>query len=286
MIQKKVIYSKRERDKSFKIRFFSMSDNIFEPFDPVRFGWNTLKSNPQFFAVLMVIVAALYYIPSVIQIGFLSNAVSTPKASYLETIAILLAIIYLLIYQIVELGLLGIALGFRDGKSHEIGDLFKNLRLFPSFFAATIIYGLMVTVGLFLLVVPGIYLALKYQFYGYLIVDKGLGAVEALRESGRITEGAKKDILIFWLTLGCSMAVIMLLLGVFIAIPAGFITATISKNLVPSFILASNLVSMAIKLMIVVPITKLATADVYRILQVRLTSSAAALPLEPAPVEG
>jgi uncharacterized membrane protein len=144
----------------------------------------------------------------------------------------------------------------------------------------------MITVGLFLLVVPGVYLALKYQFYGYLIVDKGLGAVEALRESGRITEGAKKDILIFWLTLGCSMAVIMLLLGVFIAIPAGFITATISKNLVPSFILASNLVSMAIKLMIVVPITKLATADVYRILQVRLTSSAAALPLEPAPVEG
>lgn len=131
-----------------------MSDAIFEPFDPVRFGWNTLKSNPQFFAVLMVIVAALYYIPSVIQMGFLSNAVSTSKATYLEAIAIVLAIIYLLIYQIVELGLLGIALGFRDGKSHEIGDLFKNLRLFPSFFAATIIYCLMVTVGFFLLIVP------------------------------------------------------------------------------------------------------------------------------------
>lgn len=254
-----------------------MSDSIFKPVDPVIFGWNTLKSNPQFFAILMIIVAALYYIPSVIQIWFLSNDVSTPKASYLEAIAIVLVIIIsILIYQIVELGLLGIALEFRDGKSHEIGDLFKNLQLFPSFFAATIIYGLMVTVGLFLLVVPGIYLALKYQFYGYLIVDRGLGAVEALRESGRITDGAKKDILIFWLTLSCSIAAIMLLLAVFIAIPIGFITATISKNLLPSFILVSNLVSTAIDLMIVVPITKLATADVYRILLTRLTSSATA----------
>jgi uncharacterized membrane protein len=262
-----------------------MSESIFKPVDPVFFGWDTLKSNPQFFAVLMVIVGAFYYFPSVIQIGLLSNAVSTPKPYYQEAIAIVLAIVYLLIYQIVELGLLGIALEFRDGKSHEIGDLFKNLRLFPSFFAANIIYSLMVTVGLFLLVVPGIYLALKYQFYGYLIVDKGLGAVEALRESGRITDGAKKDILVFWLTLSCSIAVIILLLGVFIAIPVGFITAIISKSLVPSFILVSNLVSTAINLIIVVPITKLSTADVYRILQVRLTACAAALAPEPTAQE-
>jgi uncharacterized membrane protein len=257
---------------------FNMSSKIFEPFDPIRFGWNTLKDNMKFFAVLMIIVAVLYNIPTVIQIGFFSNDLTPERASYLGVIAIALVIIYMLIYQVVELGLLGIALEFRDGQPHKIEDLFKNLHLFPRFIAASIIYGLMVTAGFFLLIVPGVYLAIKYQFYGYLIIDKGMGAIEALRESARITEGAKKDILIFWLTLGCSIAVIMWILAIFIALPMGVITAAISKDLLPVFALVSNLVSTAINIMIVVPITKLSTADVFRILQARLTASAAVLP--------
>jgi uncharacterized membrane protein len=255
-----------------------MSSKIFEPFDPIRFGWNTLKGDMKFFAMLMIIVAVLYNISDVIPIGIFSNDLPSARASDLEVLAIALAIIYLLIYQVVELGLLGIALEFRDGQPYKIEDLFKNLQLFPRFFVATIIYGLMVSVGLLLLIVPGVYLAIKYQFYGYLIIDKGMGAIEALRESARITEGAKKDILVFWLTLGCSIAVIMWILAIFIAVPIGVITAAISKELLPAFAVVSNLVSTAINIMIVVPITKLATADVFRILQARLTASADVLP--------
>jgi uncharacterized membrane protein len=262
-----------------------MSDSIFEPFDPIRYAWNTLKSSWQFFAVLMFIVAALYFIPSVIQMMFLSKTVSPPEAFSLEMISILLAIIYVIVYQVAELGLLSIALEFRDGKSHEIEDLFKNYRLFPNFFAATIIYGFLVAIGFVFFIVPGIYLALKYQFYSYLIVDRGLGPIEALRESARMTEGAKKDVFVFWLTLGCSIFVIMLLLEIFIAIPVGFITAAISKDLVPIFVLVANLISMIINLLIIVPITKLSMSDVYRILEARLTASATASAPAPAPAE-
>ena len=262
-----------------------MSNNIFEPMDPIRFGWNTLKSNIRFFVVLMVIVAALYYFPALIQMMFLSKALSLPEAFSLEIIAIFLAVVYVIIYQVAELGLLSIALNFRDGKTPEIEDLFRNYRLFLKYFAASIIYGLMVAVGSIFLIVPGIYLALKYMFYGYLIVDKGLGPIDALKESGRMTEGAKKDLLVFWLTLGCSIIVIMIFLGLFIAIPVGVITAAFSKNLVPIIALVANLISMIINLLIVVPITKLSMADIYRTLQVRLAASVAALPTETAPVE-
>jgi uncharacterized membrane protein len=147
----------------------------------------------------------------------------TSKGSLSGDDWILSAIIYLIIYQVVELGLVGISLEFRDGNPHEIEDLFKNYRLFPNFLAATIIYGFMVAIGFILLIVPGIYLALKYMFYGYLIVDKGLGPIEALKESGRMTQGAKKNIIVYWLTLWCGMIVIMLILGLFVAAPAGFI---------------------------------------------------------------
>jgi uncharacterized membrane protein len=260
-----------------------MSNNIFEPINPIRFGWNTLKSNRQFFVVLMVIVTALYYIPALIQIMFLSKAISPPEAFSLEMIAIFSVIIYVIIYQVVELGLLSITLDFRDGKSPEIEDLFSNYRLFLKYFAASIIYGLMVAIGFILLIVPGIYLALKYTFYGYLIVDKGLGPIEALKESGRMTEGAKKDLFVFWLTLGCSILIIMIFLGLFIAIPVGVITAAISKDLVPIFAIVANLISMIINLLIIVPITKLSMADIYRILQVRLAASVASP--APAPAE-
>jgi uncharacterized membrane protein len=250
-----------------------MSESIFEPFDPILFGWNTLKGNLQFFAILMIIVSALYYIPVIIQM-FFSNTVSPPEAASLGAIGILLAIIYPIIYQLVELGLVGISLEFRDDKPHEIKDLFKNYRLFPNFLAATIIYSFMVAIGFILLIVPGIYLALKYMFYGYLIVDKGLGPIEALKESGRMTQGAKKNIIVYWLTLWCGMIVIMLILGLFVAAPAGFIAAAISKDLVPVFVAIANIITMIINLLIIVPITKLSMADVYRILETRLMAVA------------
>lgn len=251
-----------------------MSESIFEPFDPILFGWNTLKGNLQFFAILMIIVSALYYIPGIIQMMLFTESVSAPEAAYLGMIGILLAIFYLVIYQLVELGLVGISLEFRDGKPHEIEDLFKNYRLFPNFLAATIIYGFMVAIGFIFFIIPGIYLALKYMFYGYLIVDKGLGPIEALRESGRMTDGAKKNIIVYWLTLWCGMIVIMLILGLFVAAPAGFIAAAISKDLVPVFVAIANIITMIINLLIIVPITKLSMADVYRILEARLMAVA------------
>jgi uncharacterized membrane protein len=56
-----------------------------------------------------------------------------------------------------------------------------------------------VAFGLVLLIVPGIILAIKYVFYDYLIIDKELGPLEALRESSRITGGVKWQLFIFML---------------------------------------------------------------------------------------
>jgi hypothetical protein len=47
-----------------------------------------------------------------------------------------------------------------------------------------------------MLVVPGIYFALKYKFYDYLIVDKGMGPVETIKRSGVLTEGVKRNLVL------------------------------------------------------------------------------------------
>jgi uncharacterized membrane protein len=259
-----------------------VSENVFEPMDPISFGWNTLKGNLGFFVILMIIVGVLYNLPGLISMAVSSAMLPDPASGsfssgttgLLALFAVIIAIISLIIYILLEVGLLKIALSFRDGKVPDVEDLFRGYPHFLNYLAASILYGLMVAIGLILLIIPGIYLALKYQFYGYLIVDKGMGPIKALKESGRITDGAKKDLLIFWLVLFCSIAVIALVLGIFIALPVGLLMAFISKELIPVFNIATSLISSFINLIIIIPITKLSTAFIYRILEARLASPA------------
>jgi uncharacterized membrane protein len=110
------------------------------------------------------------------------------------------------------------------------------------------------------------YLFLKYQFYGYFIVDKGSGPLEALQQSGRITKGVLKNLFIFWLEMILGIGFALTMVSIFIEIPVGMILMRISEDLAP---LAENLVSSAIRLLIIVPLTKLATADIYRRLEGR-----------------
>lgn len=141
----------------------------------------------------------------------------------------------------------------------------------------------MVVVGLLFLIVPGIYLGLKYQFFGYLIVDRGMGPFEALKESGRLTEGAKTDLFVFWLSLFCGILVIMIVLGLLIALPIGLLMAAISEDLVPILAIVISLITTIINIMVIAPITNHAMADIYKTLQTRLTALATAPPQ--APVE-
>ncbi len=253
-----------------------MSDRIFDPMQPIRFGWNTFRDNLQYFVILMIIVGVLYNIPGLIFIAAFSLDVEIAQSASPEMLLLIIlpmAIVSMIIYMVLELGLQQIALSFHDGKTSNFKSLFKGYPLLLNYLIASIIYGLMVIAGLVLLIIPGIYLGLKYQFYGYAIADKGLGPIDALKESGKMTEGAKQNLLIFWLTLYCGIIVIMLIIAVFIGAPLGIITAMISEELLPLFSSAANLVSTVVNLLVIVPITKLATADIYRILGGRLVSS-------------
>jgi len=166
----------------------------------------------------------------------------------------------------------------------QIRDLYSSKPIvLLNYVIASIAYGLMVMVGFLLLIVPGIFLALKYQFYGYLITDRGMGPIEALKESGRLTEGAKKDLFVFWLTFFCGILVIMIVLGLLIALPIGAIMAVVSEDLVPIFAIVISLITTIINIMVIAPLTNLAMADIYKTLQMRLTALATAS--APASVE-
>jgi len=277
-----------------------MAYDVFVPMDAIRFAWDALKKNLNFFIVLMLIVAIFYNLPSFVMMALFEYYPPIDMGSMQSVLMVVvpLAILSIIMYLLIELGLIRISLYIRDNKTPEIKDLFNDPKLLIDYFIASLIFGLMVASGMiimslggfligqndssvgFIIVlaliffVLGIYLFLKYQFYGYLIVDKGLGPIEALKQSSKLTDGALKNILVFWLELSCGIAAVLLVLGILIAVPLGILTALISKDLFLYFQAAMDFVSSAINIMIVVPLTKLSIAYVYRVLVEREAKAA------------
>jgi uncharacterized membrane protein len=96
--------------------------------------------------------------------------------------AFLLQVIFFVVGQILTIGVMNAALMVTRGETPDIGRVFDTSRLGP-FIGASLLYGLAVIVGLILCVLPGIAAALLLGFYGFYVLDRGLGATESLAAS-------------------------------------------------------------------------------------------------------
>ncbi|MFP6583919.1 MAG: hypothetical protein VCD00_15375 [Candidatus Hydrogenedentota bacterium] len=71
----------------------------------------------------------------------------------------------------------------------DIVDMFAFIRNYIHAVMATILVGIIVTIGFIFFIIPGIYLACKLAFTPYLIVDRRLNVIDALQESWEMTDG-------------------------------------------------------------------------------------------------
>lgn len=190
-----------------------MSEKIFSKEQAIRFGWDRMKNNLGFFIVYLVII---FMIEGFFGFFATSFAESLPSLSLLFNLGSWIVSIVSSIF-IVKIGL-------RLYENLNIGSLdflpFSS-SLFFKFLLGYILYTVVVIVGFILLIVPGIYLAIKYQYVQYLIVDKNLDVFEAFKESGKMTDGHKWNLfLLVLLFLGITILGVMALgIGLLISIP-------------------------------------------------------------------
>ncbi|MFC1754893.1 hypothetical protein ACFL96_16110 [Thermoproteota archaeon] len=196
-----------------------MSESKFSMDEAIRFGWQTTKENIGFFVGILILVGIVNAIPN-----YWIEIFKEQEAFFMAFIMIVAASC---LSAIVQMGVINISLKFCDNEKAEFSDLFSNIHLFLNFIAGSALYGLIVFAGFLLLIVPGVIFAIKFQFFSYLIIDKGLGPIEAIKESGRITDGAKMDLLFFNLVLGCInlMGLLCLFVGLFASIPTTMLAA-------------------------------------------------------------
>jgi uncharacterized membrane protein len=179
---------------------------LFTVSKTLRFGWQTVRDRLGFFLAIVAISVGVSLLPAGIQ-KFLEDGD--------PTFAFLAIIPAWVLGMVVQMGLILIPLRICDGEDPELSDLFSCYDLVPRYILASIAYMLLVSVGLLLLVVPGILWGIKYQFFGYHIVDEDAGALDSLRRSAEITQGAKGKLgWLFLALLGLNVAgFVCLLLG-------------------------------------------------------------------------
>jgi uncharacterized membrane protein len=201
-----------------------MAEQKFVKQEAIDFGWATFKNNWGFFIGVLVIYFGINFLFGLIQQGLQGK--TAPM--------VLVAVISNLIQIILSMGLIKISLKFADGEKAQISDLFNQFPLFLKFLGGSILYGLIVLAGTILLIVPGIMWAIKFYYFNYLIIDKGLGPIEALKKSSQITTNSKWNLFLFFLLLvGINIVgVICIFIGLFVTIPLSMVaTAFVYRKL-------------------------------------------------------
>ena len=80
------------------------------------------------------------------------------------------------------------------GDKVEIKDMFGAFRNYINAVFASLLVGVIVAFGLVLLIVPGIIFACKLAFTPYLVVDRKMDAIEAIKTSWHMTDGYAWDV--------------------------------------------------------------------------------------------
>lgn len=191
--------------------------NIFSIKEAFKFGWQETKKRVWFLALLIFVVFLVYNIP-----GFVAKKIQ----SDLPFIAFILFVLAVILYYLVEIGLIRISLDIYDSGQARIEDLFKRYQILFRYFVTSISYSLLVLLGIFILIIPGIIIAVSFQFFGFLMVDRNLSIVDSLKTSARITKGYRWKI--FFLNLSIlgvnTLGILAFGIGILVSIPVSLLT--------------------------------------------------------------
>lgn len=172
--------------------------NKYNPFSYYGFAWRRLWK--YFLELLLVtIVSFLISLPTIglfdddkIDLPFHSNlSVDLFFFSFEGTAAYLfLGLIFILLFEWpLEYGISFVHLKAARNEKIAVKDMFRVFSNYWNSVFANLLVSVIIGFGMVLLIIPGIIFACKLAFVPYLIVDKNMEAVEAVKKSWELTSG-------------------------------------------------------------------------------------------------
>jgi uncharacterized membrane protein len=204
----------------------------------LRYGWETFKTRPGFFIGATVVIILVSGAVSVLTSGIdaaITGSVDEPSliGSLLNTTLGIL----------VSMGATAFYLKAHDDTGGVTLSSLWHPRPFWKYLLASFLLGITIAIGFVLLIVPGIIFTLMFLFTTFIVVDRELGPIDAMKESHRITRGHKWPLL-------------------------GFLVLLMLINL-------AGLMALVVGLLVTIPVTSLAFTHAYRVLGGRAASDAA-----------
>ena len=184
----------------------------------VKAGWETFKKRP-WFIIGAVVISGLF------SMSYSYKTSSTQEVQAITPALMLIGLAYAAVSIAVEVLFTRFLL-----KAHDSVEALKYMDTLPArpywkFIGGKIAVGVIVAIGFILLIVPGIIAALAFLFTPYLIVERKLWPIEAMKESARITKGHRWQLFLLSLALlGLNiLGVLALVVGLLVTIPVSML---------------------------------------------------------------
>jgi len=200
-------------------------------------SWELFKANAGILIGSVAVIAVASGIFSGIGQGIQALAQQAGEDAAMAVAGVLsfgIGILSWAVQTFLTLGFVRLMLHVVRGEPAQFGDLFSGTPVIVTGLVAGLLVGLATLAGTCLLIVPGIIAALGLMFVNWVVIDQGLGPVEALKESWRLTSGEKGG-LFLWALVMCGVVLVGVLaccVGVLVAGPVvGLGTTIIYDNL-------------------------------------------------------
>ena len=131
-------------------------------------------------------------------------------------------LVQLIIGSLFTLGFIRNMFQTMDGEEPQFSAYGQEARKFLHYLVANILYSIIVCIGIVLLIIPGIYLAIRLQFFQqYIVSEERCSAIDALKKSWELTQGQTMPLFLLALVqIGLTLlGLILLVVGLFVAIP-------------------------------------------------------------------
>jgi uncharacterized membrane protein len=129
--------------------------------------------------------------PQTITWEFLASLISVQ----LVLVSALLYILFSILDYGFQAGMRAVMLELHDTGHSRFSTLFTSFPIVLNYAIAQMLYSVLVGFGFLLFVLPGVWFAVKYYFFDYVIVDKNVGPFESFKISSRITQGNRYQVL-------------------------------------------------------------------------------------------
>lgn len=183
----------------------------------VRFGWKTFWSRPGLFIGAFVLVTLADII-----VRWVANVLGAHPDVFGVVGGIVSVVVMIGGSALVSMAGVSFSLHAHDAPLNvTLADLKPRLDRFWHYLGVMILGTIAVVLGLVLLIIPGLFVIASFAFMYYVVIEKNLGSVAAIKESIRITKGHRLRILGLFLTfvLLNILGAIAILVGLLVTIP-------------------------------------------------------------------